>query len=650
MQRVVGCRRRSGCSFWFRLGADFWFTRLRKREPLRTLRTPHKRRPRNAPLRKTVEPVSRIPQPPPPVPEASQHISICIVPELTDAASARSDLKGNRLTLGSVEKVETDRHRSGTILKQSPAAGAKTRCGSDVDVWVAVPSKVDQQPESDVQPCRVPDLLEDRSKEVASQLDGAKLRLGRVSNQESAQREGTVVRQLPLRGAKVKCGSAVDVWIAVPPPPPPTPPIVDCRVPDLIEDLETAIEPQLERAKLRLRNVIDLESNQRPGTVLRQLPPRGATVKCWSFVDVWIAVPVTPKPEQPKPELPKPEPPKPELPKPEQPKPEQPKPEQPQPDPPKPEPPKPLSVPSLEGRDQMTATRMLEAAGLHLGEVGRRPSDGPRDLVVSQSPRAGAQVPPETLVQVWLAVPIPIEVPALAGRREADAVTILRESRLRAGEIRFRESSEREGVVLEQAPQAGQRVNADTSVDLWLATPIKVLVPDVRGRNQRSAAEALASVGLVVGDVREREDSSARGTVLDQLPAPQSQVSGWDIRGAVDRRAEGCDRASTSRATAASGAAAAFGATAASRATAAFGATAASGTAVDSGATANTCATSASGAARDPRATAESSAVRASHVHAGRGRPRPSAAGRRSVAEPGVSATREGRAAAGSSE
>ncbi len=255
-------------------------------------------------------------------------------------------------------------------------------------------------------------------------------------------------------------------------------------MPDLIEDLEPAIEAQLARAQLRLRNSIDQESNRRPGTVLRQMPPAGVTVKCGSGVDVWIAVP----------------------------------------EPVRPEPPKPVSVPPLEGRDQMAATRVLEAAGLHLGAVGRRPSDGPRDLVVAQAPGAGTQVQPGTPVQVWLAVPIPIEVPALAGRREADAVTILRESRLRAGEIRFRESSEPEGVGLEQAPQAGRRVNADTSVDLWLATPIKVLVPDVRGRNQRSAAEALASVGLVVGDVREREDSSARGTVLDQLPAPQSQV------------------------------------------------------------------------------------------------------------------------------
>jgi beta-lactam-binding protein with PASTA domain len=436
------------------------------------------------PPAKTVEPVSRMPQRPSPVPEASQHIPICIVPELTDAASARRDLTGKRLTLGSVEKVETDRHRSGTIVKQSPSPGAKVRCESDVDVWVAVavPPKVDQPPESVDHLCRVPDLLEDLSGEVAPQLKGAKLRLGTVGRQESTRREGTVVRQVPPRGVEVKCGSAVDVWIAVPPPAP-TPP-VDCRVPDLIEDLEPAIEAQLARAQLRLRNRTDQESNQRPGTVLRQMPTAGVAVKCGSGVDVWIAVP----------------------------------------EPARPQPPQPVSVPPLEGRDQMAATRVLEAAGLHLGAVGRRASDGPRDLVVAQAPGAGTLVQPGTPVQVWLAVPIPVEVPALAGRREADAVAILRDSRLHAGEIRFRESSEPEGVVLEQAPQAGRRVNAETSVDLWLATPIKVLVPDVRGRNQRNAAEALASVGLVVGDVREREDSSPRGTVLDQLPAPQSQV------------------------------------------------------------------------------------------------------------------------------
>ena len=232
---------------------------------------------------KTVEPVSRIPQRPSPVPEASQHIPICIVPELTDAASARRDLTGKRLTLGSVEKVETDRHRSGTIVKQSPAAGAKIRCGSDVDVWVAVavPPKVDQQPESDGHLCRVPDLLEDLSGEVAPQLKGAKLRLGRSAVRSRRTARAPLSGKSPLEEQRSNAGRR---WTSGSLCLRRRHPLRHRRlsVPDLIEDLEPAIEPQLARAQLRLRNVIDQESNQRPGTVLRQVPPPGATVKCGS--------------------------------------------------------------------------------------------------------------------------------------------------------------------------------------------------------------------------------------------------------------------------------------------------------------------------------------------------------------------------------
>ncbi len=218
---------------------------------------------------------------------------------------------------------------------------------------------------------------------------------------------------------------------------------------------------------------------------MSQSPPAGARVKCGTGVDVLIAL----SPRQP----------------------------------PKPVPVT-ITVPALEGRDQLAATRVLEAVGLHIGEVGRRPSDDPPGTVVSQSPSAGTVVRSGMPVQVWLAVPKPVEVPAVVGRQESEAVSMLRDRRLRVGDIRHRESSKPSGVVLEQAPEAGRQVNADTSVDLWLATPRKLLVPDVRGRDQRRAVEALQLAGLVVGRVREREGSAPRGTVMDQLPAPGSQV------------------------------------------------------------------------------------------------------------------------------
>ena len=127
-------------------------------------------------------------------------------------------------------------------------------------------------------------------------------------------------------------------------------------------------------------------------------------------------------------------------------------------------------------------------------------------------------------VEVWLAVPIPNEVPGVIGCRESDAVGILRDRPLRDGEIRFRESAEPRGVVLDQAPAAGRRVNAETPIALWIATSQRITVPDVRGRDQRAATDMLRTAGLVVGDVREREHRTTRGTVIDQQPAPGVQV------------------------------------------------------------------------------------------------------------------------------
>ena len=134
-------------------------------------------------------------------------------------------------------------------------------------------------------------------------------------------------------------------------------------------------------------------------------------------------------------------------------------------------------------------------------------------------PPAGTLARLNTPVQVWLAVPVPIEVPGVVGRREADAAAMLRDRRLRVGSVRPRESAEPRGVVVEQAPQAGQRVGAQTAVDLWIATPRRIQVPDLRGRNRADAIDAIRRAGLTVGPALEREGPEPQGTVADQQPA-----------------------------------------------------------------------------------------------------------------------------------
>jgi beta-lactam-binding protein with PASTA domain len=232
----------------------------------------------------------------------------------------------------------------------------------------------------------------------------------------------------------------------------------------------------LEAVGLHMGEVGRRPSDGSPDTVVGQFPVAGTPVQPGAPVQIWLAVP------------------------------------------------RPPTVPDLRGQDRAGAVAALSSARLRLGLIGERHSDDRPGTVVEQSPPAGTVVRPGMPIDVWVAMPRPVEVPAVVGRQESDAVTIVRDRRLRVGDIRYRESAEPPGVVLEQAPEAGRQVSADTDVDLWLAKPRTVLVPDVRGGNQRIAGEALKIVGLVVGDVREREGSAPRGTVMDQLPAPGSQV------------------------------------------------------------------------------------------------------------------------------
>jgi beta-lactam-binding protein with PASTA domain len=435
----------------------------------------------------------------------------------------------------------------------------------------------------------VPDLVgDDLNRDLSQRLARAKLNLGRVVKRESNQREGTILAQSPPRGTRVKCGSSVDVLIAVPVPlpPQPDPPIVDCWVPDLMRDRLEDVEREIARAGLVLRSVGRREADQYFGTVIAQSPPPRTRVKCRTVVDIWIAVPPLPRPDPPKPDPPRPNPPTPDPPKPDPPKPDPPKPDPPCPTisvPPlighEPKsaiaqleargliagslfnreskgvagvvidqtpahgsmvsckttvnlwvsvplpPPVQVRVPALEGHDRSAAERRLREAGLRLGEVGQRASDGPEDIVVGQLPAAGALVQPDAPVQIWLAVPRPATVPELRGRNRASAVEALTGARLRLGLVAERQSEAPSGTVVEQSPSAGTVVRPGMPVEVWLAVPIPIEVPRVVGHPEAEAAALLRDRRLRVGEIHLRESAERRGVVLHQMPPAGQRVS-----------------------------------------------------------------------------------------------------------------------------
>jgi eukaryotic-like serine/threonine-protein kinase len=91
---------------------------------------------------------------------------------------------------------------------------------------------------------------------------------------------------------------------------------------------------------------------------------------------------------------------------------------------------------------------------------------------------------------------------------------------LAVGAVTERESLSAAGTIVDQDPPAGAYAEAGTAVDLVVAIPMRVTVPEVVGQPQAVAELRLHEAGLEVGPVAldERDDVPA-GTVVSQSPA-----------------------------------------------------------------------------------------------------------------------------------
>jgi beta-lactam-binding protein with PASTA domain len=116
----------------------------------------------------------------------------------------------------------------------------------------------------------------------------------------------------------------------------------------------------------------------------------------------------------------------------------------------------------------------------------------------------------------------------LYGLTQDEATQALQDTGLTLGTVTTREEASADpGTVLETSPTANTKVGCGTAVNLVLAVEKSCYVPDnLYGLTQAAATEALTGAGLTLGNVSEREDSSAEeGTVLESTPDPGSQAT-----------------------------------------------------------------------------------------------------------------------------
>jgi beta-lactam-binding protein with PASTA domain len=174
-----------------------------------------------------------------------------------------------------------------------------------------------------------------------------------------------------------------------------------------------------------------------------------------------------------------------------------------------------VPVPAVRGLSLTRAAQLLRGKGFIIGSRESVIARGVSPFeVTSQSPAPGTLVPPGSSVALVFAKP-GRTLPALTDLPLDEATAQLAALGFVTGRLTAEPSSTAPAKqVLRQSPAAGSELEPGASVDLVYAdAPLPVLVPNVVGRDMRSASAALQQAGLTI--------SSRSGTVARDVPAGQ---------------------------------------------------------------------------------------------------------------------------------
>ncbi len=368
---------------------------------------------------------------------ANRRVDITIAAALTapplvgmtlDAAG--STLATRLLQLGTVTE-RADQAAPGTIIEQTPAAGATVPIGGAIAVTVAVAPEV-------------PDLTGLTQAQAESRLAALQLDLGEVTYEPAIGGYQTILRQTPAAGTPATAGLPVSVVLAVPAPTPPRP-TDQAEIPppgdattggiDTIEapsivglDLKQARE-LLEIAGLQI--VTDAEpADPSQAQIVAQTPGPTAPVRIGGTIRVQLAA-IAPGAETAGPGAGE------------------------------------VVVPNLVGLSNASVETLLAPQRLQLGQQSWQMADAEPGTVLSQVPPAGSTVPAGQYISVTLAAAT--TVPDLVGLDQDSAAPLLISQSLQLGTVDQVFALNWPGTIVGQTPPPGAPVDKDIPVNVKIA-------------------------------------------------------------------------------------------------------------------------------------------------------------------------------------
>lgn len=184
------------------------------------------------------------------------------------------------------------------------------------------------------------------------------------------------------------------------------------------------------------------------------------------------------------------------------------------------------SVPKLVDLTETRASTLLSDAGLKIGTITREYSeDVAQGRVISQSIQAQTSIPHDTAIDLVISKGRePIEVPKLEGKTAAEAKAMIEALGLVASPSEEYSDSVAEGVVISQSTEAASTLHKGDEVSYVVSKgPETVQIPNVTGKQEAAAIEALRGAGLEVNV--ERILGGVFGTARSTDPAAGTSVT-----------------------------------------------------------------------------------------------------------------------------
>lgn len=183
-------------------------------------------------------------------------------------------------------------------------------------------------------------------------------------------------------------------------------------------------------------------------------------------------------------------------------------------------------VPNVIQQTQTTAVQAVKTSAL-TPVVSYQYSDTvAKDIVITQSPtggyKAGIGAPVIVVVSQGKA-PAKAPVPGVTGKKQTDAESAIKSAGFTPKVYTGYSSKFAKGLVILQIPESGTQASPGSTVEIVVSLGAgtgAIKVPNVIGKKEADAVNAIKSAGLVAKVFRSNSETAPAGTVMLQSPEP----------------------------------------------------------------------------------------------------------------------------------